>query len=145
MRSPSKNCRSSVENTWPLTRSRVSGGSSTNFRRPHPARFRSTFFANFTSQRRSLDMADLGTLPHIIEAALNHVSGHKAGIPGVHNRSTYDREAKTALAIWAEHVGAIVEGREARVIAFPALIARTSDVYPIADEEFGPSNRVCDR
>jgi hypothetical protein len=26
-----------------------------NFRRPHPARFGSTFFANFTSQRRSLD------------------------------------------------------------------------------------------
>jgi hypothetical protein len=65
-------------------------------------------------------MADLGTLPHIIEAALNHVSGHKAGIAGVHNRSTYDREAKTALAIWAEHVGAIVEGREAKVIGFPA-------------------------
>jgi len=55
MRSPSKNCWSSVENVWPLTRSRVFGGSSTNFRRPHLVRFRSTFFANFTSQRRSPD------------------------------------------------------------------------------------------
>src|SRR5271156_5386714 len=38
-RSPSKNCRSSVEYAWPLTRSRVFGGSSINFRRPHLARF----------------------------------------------------------------------------------------------------------
>jgi integrase len=37
-------------------------------------------------------MADLGIQPHIIEAALNHASGHKAGVAGVYNRSTYAME-----------------------------------------------------
>jgi hypothetical protein len=32
-------------------------------------------------------MADLGVQPHIVEAVLNHVSGHKAGVAGVYNRS----------------------------------------------------------
>jgi hypothetical protein len=31
-------------------------------------------------------MADIGVQPHIIEAALNHVSGHKAGVAGIYNR-----------------------------------------------------------
>src|SRR5262249_44151720 len=31
----------------------------------------------------------LGVLPHVIEAILNHVSGHKAGVAGIYNRSTY--------------------------------------------------------
>ena len=29
-------------------------------------------------------MADLGVLPHVIEAVLNHVSGHKSGVAGVY-------------------------------------------------------------
>jgi hypothetical protein len=28
-------------------------------------------------------MAELGVLPHIVEAILNHVSGHKAGVAGI--------------------------------------------------------------
>jgi integrase len=32
-------------------------------------------------------MADIGVQPHIIEAVLNHQSGHKAGIAGIYNRS----------------------------------------------------------
>jgi hypothetical protein len=28
-------------------------------------------------------MADIGIQPHIIEAVLNHISGHKAGVAGV--------------------------------------------------------------
>jgi integrase len=35
-------------------------------------------------------MADkLGVLPHIIEAILNHVSGHKSGVAGIYNRAKY--------------------------------------------------------
>jgi integrase len=30
-------------------------------------------------------MADLGVQPHVIEAVLNHISGHKAGVGGVYN------------------------------------------------------------
>jgi integrase len=32
-------------------------------------------------------LANLGVLPHVIEAVLNHVSGHKAGVAGVYNRA----------------------------------------------------------
>jgi integrase len=54
-------------------------------------------------------MADrLGVLPHIIEAILNHVSGHRAGVAGVYNRARYEAEMRDALQRWAVHVAAIV-------------------------------------
>ena len=54
-------------------------------------------------------MADkLGVLPHIIEAILNHVSGHRAGVAGVYNRARYEGEMREALGQWAVHVAAIV-------------------------------------
>jgi integrase len=49
-------------------------------------------------------MADIGVQPHIIEAVLNHVSGHKSGVAGVYNRSAYTRDVKNALAVWSDHV-----------------------------------------
>jgi integrase len=49
-------------------------------------------------------MADLGVEPHIIEAVLNHVSGHKAGVAGVYNRSTYATQKRQALELWGEYV-----------------------------------------
>ena len=55
-------------------------------------------------------MADIGIEPHVIEAALNHFSGHRRGVAGVYNRSSYDRAVKSALARWSEHVLALVEG-----------------------------------
>jgi len=61
-------------------------------------------------------MADLGVAPHIIEAVLNHVSGHKAGVAGIYNRSTYEREKRIALDPWATHLTAIIEGRESNVV-----------------------------
>ena len=61
-------------------------------------------------------MAELGVQPHIIEAVLNHVSGHKGGVAGVYNRATYDKEKREALNLWAEHVAAVVEGRAAKVL-----------------------------
>jgi integrase len=54
-------------------------------------------------------MADkLGVLPHIIEAILNHVSGHRAGVAGIYNRAKYEAEMRQALERWAEHVAALV-------------------------------------
>jgi integrase len=61
-------------------------------------------------------MAELGVQPHIVEAVLNHVSGHKGGIAGIYNRATYDKEKREALNLWAEHVMATVEGRKAVVV-----------------------------
>lgn len=53
-------------------------------------------------------MADLGVQPHIIEAVLNHVSGHKAGVAGVYNRSTYATEKRMALDLWGSHVAVLL-------------------------------------
>ena len=55
-------------------------------------------------------MAEIGIEPHIIEAVLNHV-GHKAGVAGTYNRARYTEPMRIALQRWAEHVGAIIEGR----------------------------------
>jgi integrase len=64
-------------------------------------------------------MADLGVQPHIIEAVLNHVSGHKVGVAGIYNRSSYEREVRNALAVWADHIRTLVEGGEHKVLAYP--------------------------
>jgi integrase len=61
-------------------------------------------------------MAELGVQPHIVEAVLNHVSGHKGGVAGIYNRASYDREKREALNLWAEHVTTLVEGRAATVV-----------------------------
>jgi integrase len=67
--------------------------------------------------RRSVatGMADIGIAPHIIEAVLNHVSGHKGGVAGIYNRSSYAAEKAAALARWDEHVASIVGARDAQV------------------------------
>jgi integrase len=56
-------------------------------------------------------MADMGVLPHVLEAILNHVSGHKAGVAGVYNRATYAKEKREALDLWAEHLGGLINER----------------------------------
>lgn len=39
----------------------------------------------------------LKVLPHVIEAVLNHISGHKAGVAGIYNRALYATEKREAL------------------------------------------------
>jgi hypothetical protein len=57
-------------------------------------------------------MADrLGVLPHIVEAVLNHVSGHRAGVAGVYNLAQYETEMRSALTAWADHIDRIVRHR----------------------------------
>lgn len=53
-------------------------------------------------------MANLGVLPHVIEAVLNHISGHKSGVAGIYNRSTYEPEKRAALDLWANHLAVAV-------------------------------------
>ena len=60
---------------------------------------------------------ELGIAPHIVEAVLNHVSGHKGGVAGVYNRAAYAKEKAIALARWAEHLMAIVSGRGSNIVA----------------------------
>lgn len=49
-------------------------------------------------------MGDLGVAPYIIEAVLNHVSGHKAGAAGIYNRARYEVEVRQALTLWGDYV-----------------------------------------
>lgn len=65
-------------------------------------------------------MADIGIAPHVIEACLNHYGGHRAGVAGTYNRSTYERETRNALAQWAEYVLALVEGRDSKIVTMTA-------------------------
>jgi integrase len=60
---------------------------------------------------------ELAIAPHIVEAVLNHVSGHKAGVAGVYNRAAYAKEKAIALARWAEHLTAIVGGTSSKIVA----------------------------
>jgi len=55
--------------------------------------------------------ADLGVLPHVIEAILNHVSGHKAGVAGVYNHARYAPEKRLALTLWGDHLSTLIEGK----------------------------------
>ena len=65
-------------------------------------------------------MAELGVLPHIIEAILNHVSGHKSGIAGVYNRATYAEEMREALCGWATYVDQITSS-SGKVVSVRAI------------------------
>ena len=56
-------------------------------------------------------LAESGTAPHIIEAVLNHVSGHKAGVAGIYNRASYEDQKRIALEKWASHVEEAVSGK----------------------------------
>jgi len=54
-------------------------------------------------------MAELGILPHVIEQTLNHVSGAKAGVAGVYNRSKMSDAVRDGLqryADWVERIPA---------------------------------------
>jgi integrase len=62
-------------------------------------------------------MADLGIAPHIIEQILNHQSGHKRGVAGIYNRSSYEREVRAAMALWSDHIASITTGGERKVVA----------------------------
>ena len=65
-------------------------------------------------------MADLGVQPHVIEEILNHRSAHRAGPAGIYNRSSYERETRAALALWADHVRVLVDGGERKVLPLRA-------------------------
>jgi len=50
---------------------------------------------------------NLGVLPHIVEAILNHTSGHNGGVAGVYNRARCTDEMHAALCNWALYVDEI--------------------------------------
>ena len=52
--------------------------------------------------------------PHVIEAALNHVSGTKAGVAGVYNRALHLDERRAALDAWADYLRRMVGETDAK-------------------------------
>jgi integrase len=59
---------------------------------------------------------DIGVLPHVAEACVNHISGAaKGGVAGVYNKSVYSKEKKVALERWAVHVDGLVSGNAPNV------------------------------
>jgi integrase len=57
--------------------------------------------------------------PHVVEAVLGHVGGHKAGVAGVYNKALYLTERRRALERWSEHVISLVssEPAEAKIVS----------------------------
>jgi integrase len=83
-------------------------------------------------------MAELGVQPHIIEAVLNHVSGHKAGVAGIYNRARYEGEMRDALTKWADHVEALIVGPRKQPVPIGLMerafaVARGSKIVPEKD------------
>jgi hypothetical protein len=65
-------------------------------------------------------MCELGIEPHVVEAILNHVSGHKGGIAGIYNRASYAKQMRVALAMWADRIAHIVDGGARKVVPLRA-------------------------
>jgi integrase len=62
-------------------------------------------------------MCDLGVAPHVVEQILNHQSGHRVGVVGIYNRSSYEREVKAALALWSDHLCTLIRGGKRKIVA----------------------------
>ena len=66
-------------------------------------------------------MVDLGVEPHVVEAVLNHYSGHRRGVAGTYNRSKYEKQIKNALATWDDHLRSLLDGGERKILNFPQV------------------------
>ncbi|WP_119460650.1 site-specific integrase [Rhodospirillaceae bacterium SYSU D60014] len=71
---------------------------------------------------------DLGIQPHIVEAVLNHISGHKAGVAGNYNRALYLTEKRRALEAWANHIDKLL-GRlpQTNIVELRPAVGATSE------------------
>ena len=47
--------------------------------------------------------------PHVVEAIVNHVSGHRAGVAGIYNHATYATEGRQAMEAWARQLSDLVK------------------------------------
>lgn len=55
-------------------------------------------------------MARLSIAPHVVEKALNHISGTISGVAAVYNRYGYDAERREALDKWGEFLDGLNSG-----------------------------------
>lgn len=64
-------------------------------------------------------LIELGVAPHVVEVTVNHISGHRAGVAGIYNKSELLDERREALQRWAAHVQGLVTPRPQIVVALP--------------------------
>lgn len=76
----------------------------------------------FITQCSELGVAE----PHILEACVNHISGHRAGVAGIYNRATYSAAKRAALERWADEVRRIVGAKDQRPGGFPLVALVTA-------------------
>ncbi|MGO4438449.1 tyrosine-type recombinase/integrase [Rhizobium sp. RAF56] len=57
----------------------------------------------------STKLHDAGVEPHIVEALLAHISGHKGGVAGTYNKAAYRTQKRAALTLWAGMIDAIIK------------------------------------
>jgi integrase len=62
-------------------------------------------------------MVELGVLPHVVEAVVNHISGAKASVAGIYNRSELIGERAAALERWSTHVLGLVSEQPSNIVA----------------------------
>jgi integrase len=58
-------------------------------------------------------LGKLGIMPHVAEIAIGH---SRKGIEAVYDRHRYQAEVGAALQLWGDHILAVAEGREVKVI-----------------------------
>jgi len=80
---------------------------------------------NLHDLRRSLAtrMVELDVEPHIVEAILNHYSGHRSGVAGVYNCAKYARQIRSALTLWDDHLRSLLGGGERKILPFASPAA----------------------
>jgi integrase len=65
------------------------------------------------------NLIELGVAPHVVEAAVNHISGVRAGVAGTYNRAELLPERRAALERLAAHIEGLVSGSASKVITLP--------------------------
>ena len=50
--------------------------------------------------------------PHVVEAIVNHASGHLAGVAGTYNKALYLDERRGALQLWSDYISTLVQERK---------------------------------
>jgi integrase len=58
-------------------------------------------------------LVEIGVPPHVVEQVVNHISGTRAGVAGVYDKSQLLPERRAALQRWAAHVERVVSGAAA--------------------------------
>ena len=81
-------------------------------------KFARTFVLHDLRRSCASGLQRLGVRVEVIEAALAHASGSRAGITGTYQRHDYAEERRDALERWSDHIAALVGGGE------PAKVVR---------------------